>query len=122
MANEYQTRRSVVVKVRESAVHGRGVFACTDIMPGEQIGVMTGRVSATVDPDDVHTICMMGERGGWFLTPDEPFRYLNSPNGRGEPGHEGAGNCDWDGPVLYATDVIRAGDELLADYEWGEER
>lgn len=112
----------VKVRVGTSGIHGLGVFACQDIMPGQQIGIMTGDVVDRVEPDDVHTICMYEDNGCWFLAADPPFCYLNSPNGPGEPGHRGKGNCDWNGAVLYATDVIREGDELLADYEWGNER
>jgi SET domain-containing protein len=113
-------RRAVKVEVRESAIHGWGVFALERIERGQRILEYIGaRVSAHAEEDGppaagpVHT--MLFDLGnGWMIDGADggkESRFIN---------HSCRPNCEAYGSrgriFIHARRVIPAGDELLLDY------
>ena len=106
--------------VRDSAVHGRGVFAARAIAKGACIIEYTGRrvpwSSVSDDPDDPRTYFFGVEDGTVVIDPEvggNEARWIN---------HSCAPNCeaieDEDGRVfIYALRNIAAGEELFYDYQ-----
>lgn len=107
------------VRVKPSPI-GKGVYACQDFRPGDQIGPVCGRVIDDPQYGSSYCIDLGHERS---LEPHTPFRYLN---------HGCEPNCQL---VVYdieneANEVIdqevmvevlrpiQAGDQLLIDYAW----
>jgi SET domain-containing protein len=123
-------RRAIKVEVRESAIHGRGLFALERIERGQRILEYTGaRVSAYQDEEaapvsgPVHT--MLFDLGnGWMIDGADggnDSRLIN---------HSCRPNCEAYGVrgriFIHARRAIPAGSELLLDYgidrgELGEE-
>ncbi|HEY6155585.1 MAG TPA: SET domain-containing protein-lysine N-methyltransferase [Candidatus Udaeobacter sp.] len=118
MAKKTRARqRSVDVEVRESGVHGRGVYAAAFIRKGTRIIEYTGeRVSweaAPDDPNDPHTF-NFGLENGDVINPEvggNDARWIN---------HSCDPNCEAveeDGRIfIYAVSDIYPGEELLYDY------
>lgn len=113
-------RRAVKVEVRESAIHGKGLFALERIERGQRILEYTGaRVSGHADEDaapvsgPVHT--MLFDLGnGWMIDGADggnESRFIN---------HSCRPNCEAYGGrgriFIHARRVIPAGAELLLDY------
>ena len=100
------------VEVRDSSIHGLGVFAIEDIKYGEVVGVMSGVVSAEYDEHSDY-VCEFEDWNGYsyYVEPFAPWKYLN---------HSDEANVDWDTPVLRAQRDIVAGEEITIDYgeEW----
>ncbi len=99
------------VEIRESSIHGLGVFAIEDIKKGDVVGVLTGTVCEEPDPHSEY-VCALEDWEGhyYYIEPFTPFKYLN---------HSQEANTDWDTPVLLALKNIKAGEEITIDY--GEE-
>jgi uncharacterized protein len=118
MANKDRTRKPAVqIEVRESGVHGRGVYAMQFIAKGRRIIEYTGeRVSWEAAPDDdndPHTF-NFGLDNGKVINPEvggNDARWIN---------HSCNPNCEAieeDRRVfIYAMRNIHAGEELLYDY------
>jgi SET domain-containing protein len=118
MAKKTRARqRSVDVEVRESGVHGRGVYAAAFIRKGTRIIEYTGeRVSweaAPDDPNDPHTF-NFGLENGDVINPEvggNDARWIN---------HSCDPNCEAveeDGRIfIYAIRDIEPGEELFYDY------
>jgi hypothetical protein len=102
------------VIVRESPIHGLGVFAIENIKYGEVVGVMGGIVSADYDEHSEY-VCQFEDWNGnaYYVEPFAPFKYLN---------HSNEANVDWDTPVLRAQRDIVAGEEITIDYgeDWND--
>lgn len=111
-----------LVEVRDSGIHGRGVFARRPIEPGRRIGRYAGRrVANGSDPggwrDDVTYFFGLsdgslidGARGG------NATRFLNhacEPNVEAVEQHGRAGRLEI---VFHALRRIEPGEELLLDY------
>jgi uncharacterized protein len=110
-------RRAVQIEVRESDVHGRGVYAAQLIPKGTRIIEYAGeRVSWEAAPDDVddpHTF-NFGLENGDVINPEvdgNDARWIN---------HSCDPNCETveedDRVFIYAMRTIQAGEELLYDY------
>jgi uncharacterized protein len=118
MANKSKTqKRAVQIEVRESAVHGRGVYARQFIPTGKRIIEYTGeRVSWQAAPDDdsdPHTF-NFGLDNGKVINPEiggNDARWIN---------HSCDPNCEAieenDRIFIYAMRNIQPGEELLYDY------
>ena len=117
MAKKTKTRKPAVqTEVRESSVHGRGVYAGQSISDGVRIIEYTGeRISWKAAPDDKgpHTF-NFGLENGEVINPEiggNDARWIN---------HSCDPNCEAieedDRIFIYATRNIQAGEELLYDY------
>jgi len=118
MANKRRTRTPPVqIEVRESGVHGRGVYAMQFIRKGMRIIEYAGqRVSWECAPDnanDPHTF-NFGLENGDVINPEiggNEARWIN---------HSCNPNCEAieedDSIFIYAMRNIEAGEELLYDY------
>jgi len=118
MPKKSKTRQAVRrIDVRESAVHGRGVYATRFIPEGTRIIEYTGqRVSwerATDDENDPHTF-IFGLDNGEVIDPTiggNDARWIN---------HCCDPNCEAieedDRIFIYATRDVEAGEELFYDY------
>ena len=118
MAKKTRARkRTVQIEVRESGVHGRGVYAAQAIPKGTRIIEYTGeRVSweaAPDNPDDPHTF-NFGLENGDVINPEvggNDARWIN---------HSCDPNCEAieedDRIFIHATRDIQPGEELLYDY------
>jgi uncharacterized protein len=118
MARKGKSRnRRVQIEVRESDVHGRGVYATQFIPKGRRIIEYKGeRVSweaAPDDDDDPHTF-NFGLENGDVINPQvggNDARWIN---------HSCNPNCEAieedDRIFIYAIRSIQAGEELLYDY------
>jgi uncharacterized protein len=109
-----------LIQVRQSAVHGRGVFAARPIRKGRRIIEYTGRrvawksIPATVN--DAHTFLFGINDGADVIDPEiggNEARWIN---------HSCDPNCEAieeeDGRVfIHALRNIRAGEELSYDYQ-----
>ncbi len=107
------------VRAKQSPI-GKGVYACQDFRPGDQIGPVGGRVIDDPQYGSNYCIDLGHERS---LEPRTPFRYLN---------HGCEPNCqlvvydveDDDGTLVnqeVMVEVLRpiqAGEQLLIDYAW----
>jgi uncharacterized protein len=118
MAKKSETRkRAVRIEVRESAVHGRGVYATQFIPEGTRIIEYTGqRVSWEAAPDDEndpHTF-NFGLENGEVINPEI------GENDGGWINHCCDPNCqaiEEDNRIfIYAMRDIEAGEELFYDY------
>jgi SET domain-containing protein len=119
MAKKSKARkRGVQLEVRESGVHGRGVYAAQFIPEGTRIIEYTGqRVSwedAPDDDSDPHTF-NFGLENGEVINPEvggNDARWIN---------HSCDPNCEAveedDRVFIYAMRDIQAGEELLYDYQ-----
>jgi SET domain-containing protein len=110
-------KHTVQIEVRESSVHGRGVYAAEPIREGTRIIEYTGeRVAweaAPDDPDDPHTF-NFGLENGEVINPEvggNEARWIN---------HSCDPNCEAveeDNRIfIYALRDIQPGEELLYDY------
>src|SRR5215471_7727393 len=118
MANKTRARkRTVQIEVRESGVHGRGVYAAQAIPEGTRIIEYTGeRVSweaAPDNPDNPHTF-NFGLENGDVINPEvggNEARWIN---------HSCDPNCEAvekdDRIFIHAIRNIQPGEELLYDY------
>lgn len=102
-ANERTNR---MVRVAQSPIHGKGLFAAVAIPRGEYIGTYLG-------PDAKKN----GSHVLWVDAGDEwvgrrgmnRLRYLN---------HSAQPNAEFDGFDLYALRRIRPDEEITIDYHW----
>ena len=119
MAKKRRARqRAVQIEVRESGVHGHGVYAMQAIPKGTRIIEYTGqRVSweaAPNDENDPHTF-NFGLENGQVINPEvggNDARWIN---------HSCDPNCETneedDRIFVYALRSIRPGEELFYDYK-----
>ena len=112
------SRGELPIKVRQSRVHGRGVFATKAIRKNARIIEYTGKrvawESVPNDSDDAHTFLFGLEDGAMVIDPrhgGNDARWIN---------HSCAPNCEAieeDGRVfIYALRNIRPDEELFYDY------
>lgn len=95
-----------LVCVKDSTVHGLGIFAATRIRKGALVGVVEGR--RTMRNND-HVVWIEEEDGEvWGLEPLNEFRFTN---------HDDEPNVVFFGEEVYALRSIAAGEELAFDYD-----
>lgn len=97
-----KTKSDKAVQVKDSATHGKGLFAGENIKKGTIIGVVSGRKT---QQESIYTLWLDAEQG---LRVQCDFKYINhsrSPN-----------VAYYDDLSVVALKAIRAGEELLHDY------
>ena len=95
-----------LVCVKDSAVHGLGLFSATRIRKGALVGIVEGR--RTMKNND-HVVWVEEEDGEvWGLEPLNEFRFTN---------HDDEPNVVFFGEEVYALRNIAAGEELAFDYD-----
>jgi len=102
---------SDLVVVRESPIHGEGVFANEHIGEGAVIGVYAG---LQVEEDGPHVLWVERDDGSFYgIEGRNELRYLN---------HSSNPNADFDDEELCAVRAIAPGDEITLHYgdAWGE--
>ncbi len=100
-----KTKAHVAVKVKNSKIHGKGLFAAQDIKKGTVLGDLTGRKTTR---NSMYTL-WLDDTQGFRVQCD--FKYIN---------HSSKPNVAYyDDLTVVALKAIKAGDELLHDY--GEE-
>ena len=99
------------VVVKDSPIHGRGVFARQDIPAFSYIGRYEGQMT---DEDGMHVLWLYDEdRDDWVgVDGENEMRFLN---------HSEDPNAEWSDLDLYATRWISAGEEITFDYGWDDE-
>ena len=98
-----------VVAVRQSSIHGLGVFSRTAFRPGDYIGTYWGTKAREVTP---YTLHVQNEDGTLFLIEGRNLlRYIN---------HSDSPNAEFDGIHLFARRPIGEGEEITFDYADGE--
>jgi len=94
--------------VEDSEIHGKGLFACTEIIAGTYLGDYEGH--DTTD-NGMHVLWAEDEEGGWVgRDGTNALRYLN---------HNTKPCAEFDGYELYAVEDIEIYQEITIDY--GEE-
>lgn len=102
--SQVQTRANVAIEVRESAVHGKGLFAAEDIKKGTILGDLSGRKTKQ---ESMYTL-WVSEEEGFRVQCD--FKYIN---------HNRKPNVAYyDDLTVVALKNIKKGDELFHDYGW----
>lgn len=100
-----KTKAYAKIKVKNSKIHGKGLFAAEDIKKGTIMGDLTGRKTTQ---DSMYTL-WLDEEQGFRVQCD--FKYIN---------HSRKPNVAYyDDCTVVALKAIKKGDELLHDY--GEE-
>ena len=104
--------------VRESALHGLGVFACIDFAPGDVIERCPYLV---IDDDDLQEINRLNDY--LFTSPDDKDDYLCVLGCGMIYNHGDPANAEWqidddDNRFICFTakSVIKSGEEILHDY------
>lgn len=107
--HNYTDNPKVIVK--DSPIHGRGVFARVDIPAFTFIGRYEG---TPTDEDGMHVLWLYDDTlETWVgIDGDNEMRFLN---------HSDDPNAEWFDVNLYATRWIAKGEEITFDYGWGEE-
>ncbi len=104
------------VEIRESPVHGKGVFATRWWKPGELIGVYEGTI--VTDSDDPHVLWLEDEAGVYFgILSSGAMGYLNCCAEAGSNNAILAENS----PFVYARANILPGEEILVSYGMDED-
>ena len=113
-------RRDSVMKyvIKDSPLHGLGVFAAEDLPSGSTIERCAYIV---IDDDDLREVNRLNDY--LFTSPDDPGDYLCVMGAGMLYNHSDAPNAAWeidddDNRLLrfYTTSDVAAGDELLHDY------
>jgi SET domain-containing protein len=112
-----RNRSSPIVEVRDSPVHGRGVYATRRIPKGARIIEYTGKRMAWADApnedDDPHTF-IFGLDNGQVINPEIDGNEARWINHSCDPNCEAIGKDDR--IFICAMKTIRAGEELSYDY------
>lgn len=108
-ARSYTDNPKVIIK--DSPIHGLGVFARVDIPAFGYIGRYEG---PSTDIDGMHVLWLYDdETESWYgVDGINEMRFLN---------HSDTPNAEWSDLDLYATRFIEAGEEITFDYGWGED-
>jgi len=99
-----------LVFIERSPIHGRGLFATTDLATGAMIGVYEGPV---VEEDGMYVLWVEDTPGGKWTGYDgrNELRFMN---------HSDQPNAELDGLDCYALTDIQAGTEITIDYGWND--
>lgn len=108
MTIKLSKKEALIFYVEDSEIHGKGLFARTEITTGTYIGDYKGR--ETTD-NGMHVLWTEDETGGWVgRDGTNALRYLN---------HNTTPCAEFDGYELYAVENIEIHQEITIDY--GEE-
>ena len=98
-------RRYLHVKVKDSEIHGRGLFANASIAAGQLIGTYEG---PRTDEDGTYVLWIECEEEGTYgVDGQNLLRYTN---------HSKRPNASFEGEQLYALKNIYSGDEITFHY------
>ena len=100
------------IEVRESSLHGKGVFARRRLREGQLIGRFEGDPTTT---NGTYVLWLIGADGSEVgIRGRNALRFLN----HGDPA-----NAEFEDAGLYAIRNVQPGAEVLIDYGygWGEE-
>lgn len=94
-----------IVEVRDSGIHGKGVFAKTHIKEGDYIGFYSGEET---DENSTYVLWITNEDGNEFgIDGTSKLKYLN---------HSDEPNAGFDSQELYAERDINPGEEITFHY------
>lgn len=97
-----------LVEVKDSGIHGKGVFAKTHIAEGEYIGFYSGKRAKR---NGTYVLWVSDEEGNEFgISGTSKLKYLN---------HSEKPNAGFDMQELYAERDIHPGEEIT--FHYGEE-
>jgi hypothetical protein len=103
------------VEIRDSAIHGKGVFATRWWKPGELIGIYEGTI--VTDSDDPHVLWLQDEEERFFgILASGAMGYLN----HSDTGNHNALLAD-NSPFVYCRMNILPGEEILISYDFQDE-
>ena len=99
-----------LIFVDQSPIHGRGLFAASDLSEGEMIGVYEG---PEVEEDGMYVLWVEDTPGGGWTGYDggNDLRFMN---------HADRPNAELDGLNCYTLMDIPAGTEITIDYGWND--
>ncbi len=93
------------VEVKDSAIHGRGLFASQRFEPGELIGTYEG---TRASENGTYVLWIEDHDGSYYgVQGENELRFLN---------HSANPNADFDDELLYAVCDIKVGDEICFHY------
>lgn len=93
------------VEVKESPIHGKGVYARKKIKAGARIGTYHGDHT---DEDDTYVLWVTDENGREYgVDGTTDLKFLN---------HSQEPNAEFDGDELYALRDIKPGEEITFHY------
>lgn len=97
-------------EVKDSEIHGKGLFATRDFRTGEQIGIYEGRVVVDRALQHPHTLSLVDEEGRVFgIKGSNDMRYMNHDDEPNATIGEG-------GVFVFALRPIEAGEEITVCY------
>ncbi len=108
MKTNYNTNPLAVVN--ESPIHGRGLFARTDIPADTLIGEYAGKPTQA---NDMHVLWVWNEQA-------DRWEGVNGDNEMRFPNHSSKPNAEFYETELYALRDIPEGEEITFDYQWDE--
>ena len=99
-----------LVCVRQSPIHGKGLFTARKLNQGQVIGIYEGPV---VKQDGTHVLWVEDTPGGTWTgyRGCNELRFLN---------HADIPNAEMDGLDCYALQDIPADEEVTIDYGWND--
>jgi uncharacterized protein len=104
------------VEIKQSHIHGLGLFAARRIRKGEVIGLYEGREVTDEEDNGDHVLWIYDEDTGkeYGIDGRTETRYVN---------HSQKPNADFNGEILEALKQIRSGDEITFNYgeAWSED-
>jgi len=95
-----------IIEIKNSCIHGKGIFAKTSINSGTIIGHFEGSIT---HEDSKYVLWMCDENDKWYgIKGTNELRFLN---------HDSIPNSEFDDNAdLIALTDIRSGEELTIDY------
>ena len=101
------------IEVKDSPIHGRGLFATRGFEPGEFVGIYEG---TRATENGTYVLWIEDDDGSYYgVHGENELRYLN---------HSSKPNADFDDELLYAAREIQAGEEICFHYgeDWEDAR
>ena len=92
-----------LVYVADSDIHGKGMFALTEIEAGVSLGMLEGKPT---DKDGTYVLWLSARKG---LRVTNDFRFIN---------HSKKANCALTGTEVVTLKKIKPHEELFHDYGW----
>ena len=97
------------VVIRESGIHGQGLFAARRFRKGEVIGLYEGPRVHDEEEDGDHVL--------WIYDEEADLEYgIDGQNETRFVNHSRRPNANFNGEVLEALRAIRSGEEITHDY------
>lgn len=96
-------------EVRESNIHGLGLFAKKNLRKGSTVGFYQGKLVTSMEDDGDHVL--------WIYDEDEDREYgIDGENETRYVNHSKKANAHFNGERLVALRTIKAGEEITHDY------